>query len=121
MSTFESDPRAYALELVESGLVDEDYLLLCCLKYMSHHDVRQMLDANELSPRFDDDDEYEMEDEDAARESFWDEHPEFEDEYDEGKSHNDYSAEIRTAFSQWLDGACRDGRLSDELAFEVTL
>jgi hypothetical protein len=49
---FTNDPRDYALEMVESGLVSADHLLLCCLKYMSTDDVRDMLDANELSPRF---------------------------------------------------------------------
>ena len=48
---FESDPRDYALTLVEQGH-SADNLLLCALKYMSHDDVRGMLDANELSPRF---------------------------------------------------------------------
>ncbi len=50
---FESDPRNYALELVELGFT-ADHLLLCALKYMSHDDVRGMLDTNELSPRFGD-------------------------------------------------------------------
>jgi hypothetical protein len=49
---FETDPRSYALELVEIGVSAEN-LLLCALKYMSHDDVRDMLDCNELSPRFD--------------------------------------------------------------------
>lgn len=49
---FESNPRDYALALVESGAVDASNLLLACLKYLSHDDVREMLDANELSPRF---------------------------------------------------------------------
>ncbi len=49
---FESDPRDYALQLVEHGY-SADNLLLCALKYMSHDDVRDMLDCNELSPRFD--------------------------------------------------------------------
>jgi hypothetical protein len=60
---FESDPRSYALELVEDGVRAEN-LLLCALKYMSHDDVRDMLDCNELSPRFDEeteDDEEETE------------------------------------------------------------
>jgi hypothetical protein len=52
--SFENDPRAFALELVENELVSADHLLLCCLKYMSADDVREMLDSNELSPRFDD-------------------------------------------------------------------
>ena len=54
---YENDPRSFALDYVEQGVVDADHLLLCALKYMSHDDVRGMLDANELSPRFSDDDE----------------------------------------------------------------
>ena len=48
---FESDPRSFALELVEQGY-SADHLLLYALKYMSHDDVRDMLDCNEMSPRF---------------------------------------------------------------------
>ena len=50
---YKTDPRDYALEMVEEGLVSADTMLLAALKYMSHDDVRGMLDANELSPRFD--------------------------------------------------------------------
>ncbi len=59
MSDFDTDPRSFALELVENGMVSADYLLLAALKYLSHDDCREMLDMNELSPRFDegDDDE----------------------------------------------------------------
>ena len=53
---FNTSPRDFALELVENGMVNADHLLLCALKYMSHDDVRDMLDCNELSPRFDEDD-----------------------------------------------------------------
>ena len=49
--TFETSPRDFALELVENGM-SSDTLLLYCLKYMSHDNVRDMLDCNELSPRF---------------------------------------------------------------------
>jgi hypothetical protein len=49
---FQDAPRDYALELVEKGSVGADHLALCCLKFMSHDEVRDMLDANELSPRF---------------------------------------------------------------------
>lgn len=49
---FRDDPRDYALSIIENGLCDADYIALACLKYMSHDDVRGMLDANELSPRF---------------------------------------------------------------------
>lgn len=57
MATFEQDPRAFALELVENQLVTANHLLLCALKYMSACDVQDMLDSNELSPRFSEDDE----------------------------------------------------------------
>lgn len=50
---YNTNPRDYALELVESGMVSYDYMLTAALKYMSHDDVRDMLDCNELSPRFD--------------------------------------------------------------------
>jgi hypothetical protein len=50
--TFEHDPRDYAIELVESGAVNAQTLLECALKYLSHDDVRKMLDWNKLSPRF---------------------------------------------------------------------
>ena len=46
-----------ALELVEEGVVSADHLLLCCLKYMSEDDVEGMLDANELSDRFNEDED----------------------------------------------------------------
>ena len=49
---FESDPRFYALELVSNKLVSADRLLLCALVHMSRNDVRDMLDNNELTPRF---------------------------------------------------------------------
>ena len=48
---FQDNPRDYALKLVEAGL-EANTLIIACLKYMSHDDVRGMLDCNELSPRF---------------------------------------------------------------------
>ena len=56
---FNKDPRDYALEMVENGLVSANHLLLCALKYMSHDGVRDMLDCNELSPRFTEEEEME--------------------------------------------------------------
>ena len=63
-SEFERDPRGYALSLVEGGLVSEETFIIACLKFMSHDDVREMLDANELSPRFSEDEESPEEDDD---------------------------------------------------------
>ena len=52
MSTYETNPRDYALELIEEGRVDPITIVIACLKYMSTDDARDMLDCNELSPRF---------------------------------------------------------------------
>ena len=46
------DARDKALELVEDGMVSTENMLTMCLKYMSTDDVEDMLDANELSDRF---------------------------------------------------------------------
>ena len=54
--------RDEALDLVENGLVSAENMLTMCLKYMSTDDVADMLDCNELSSRFmdeDDEDDYE--------------------------------------------------------------
>ena len=47
--------RDRALELVEMGMVSAESMLSMCLAYMSTDDVADMLDANELSPRFQED------------------------------------------------------------------
>ena len=54
--------RDEALELVENGVVTAESMLTMCLKYMSTDDVADMLDANELSSRFMDDEDEEYED-----------------------------------------------------------
>ena len=54
--------RDEALELVENGVVTAEAMLTMCLKYMSTDDVADMLDCNELSERFMDDDEDDYED-----------------------------------------------------------
>jgi len=57
MANFNS--RDEALELVENGVVSAEAMLTMALKYMSTDDVADMLDCNELSKRFSDEDEYE--------------------------------------------------------------
>jgi len=55
-----TNARDKALELVEDGMVSAEDMLTMCLKYMSTDDVADMLDANELSDRFlEDEDDYE--------------------------------------------------------------
>lgn len=61
---FRKDPRSFALELVDNGFVSAESLLTAALMYMSTDEVRDMLDSNELSPRFSEDDD-EVIDEDA--------------------------------------------------------
>ena len=51
--------RDEALDLVENGIVSAEDMLTMCLKYMSTDDVADMLDCNELSSRFSDEDDYE--------------------------------------------------------------
>lgn len=48
--------RDEALELVENGVVSAEDMLTMALKYMSTDDVADMLDCNELSARFMDED-----------------------------------------------------------------
>ena len=50
-----TNARDRALELVEMGMVSAEDMLTMALKYMSTDDVEDMLDANELSPRFQED------------------------------------------------------------------
>lgn len=50
------DYRDKAIDMVEDGLVAKDHMILMCLKWMSNDDVAEMLDANELSERFFEDD-----------------------------------------------------------------
>ena len=49
--------RDIALELVENVLVSAESMLTMALKYMSNDDVEDMLDTNELSERFFEDEE----------------------------------------------------------------
>ena len=46
------DARDQAIEMVEDGIVDAKSMLIMALKYMSTDDVADMLDTNELSERF---------------------------------------------------------------------
>jgi hypothetical protein len=50
--------RDRALELVEEGYISAEDLLTAALKYMSTDDVEDMLDCNELSDRFMEDESY---------------------------------------------------------------
>lgn len=49
---FDTDPRDYALSLVDEGEIDPRMMLITPLNWLSTDEVRDMLDANQLSPRF---------------------------------------------------------------------
>ena len=66
--------RDIALELVENGMVSAEELLSMALKYMSNDDVEDMLDSNELSERF-------FEDEDDGQPTWEQEWADFGEEY----------------------------------------
>ncbi len=46
------DYRDKAIDFVEDGLVEPMTMIIMCLKWLSNDDVEEMLDANELSERF---------------------------------------------------------------------
>ena len=50
-----ANARDRALELVEMGMINAEDLLAMALNYMSTDEVADMLDANELSERFQED------------------------------------------------------------------
>ena len=52
-----ANPRDRALELIEEGIVSAEDMVTMCVKYMSEDEVADMMDANELSERFDEDEE----------------------------------------------------------------
>jgi len=54
--------RDEALAMVDEGLINAYDMLVMALKYMSTDDVADMLDCNELSERFlEDDDDFALE------------------------------------------------------------
>ena len=67
--------RDIALELVENGMVSAEDMLTMALKYMSNDDVEDMLDSNELSERF-------FEDEDDGQPTWEQEWADFGESYE---------------------------------------
>ena len=49
--------RDKAIELVEEGIIDPIQMVIMCVKYMTENEVEDMLDANELSERFEEEDD----------------------------------------------------------------
>ena len=51
------DYRDRLIELVEDGILDPMMAVTMCAKWMTNDEVGEMLDANELSERFQEDEE----------------------------------------------------------------
>tara|TARA_B100001175_G_scaffold239780_1_gene206087 strand:- start:384 stop:596 length:213 start_codon:yes stop_codon:yes gene_type:complete len=49
--------RDKAIELVEEGIIDPIQMVIMCVKYMTENEVEDMLDANELSERFEEEED----------------------------------------------------------------
>lgn len=47
---FKSNPIEYAYNLMDEGRTNHSELLIACLKWMSHDQIRDMLHENELDP-----------------------------------------------------------------------
>lgn len=62
-----------------------------------------------------------MKTQNEVRKAFWDQHPQYKSEYRRTKKQNDYNADIRTAFVDWVDFQQKDGNISEKLAYRVTL
>jgi hypothetical protein len=56
-----------------------------------------------------------------VRESFWEAFPQYASERRTRKRQNDYRADIRMAFVDYVDMLSRDGTISEKLALRVTL
>jgi len=64
---FKKDPRSYAIELCDDGLVSWESMARIMILAMSRDEVADALDANELSPRFDESEDEELENDDEWR------------------------------------------------------
>jgi hypothetical protein len=50
---FDTDPRGYALRMVDDGEIDPRMMLVTALNWLHTHEVRDMLVANALNPQYD--------------------------------------------------------------------
>ena len=115
------------LEAVEAGMLDRDTVIMACLKYMSEDDVADIAHDNEFfddeetedeSEDSEDEPEYEFTDENEVNEAFADH---WEDACNEKPSLRNDKPAKRFAFAMFLDQLCDEGRISAELADDVTL
>lgn len=56
-----------------------------------------------------------------VRKAFWSAHPQFAKDYRKTYRQNDYNADIRTAFVDYVDYLQKDGAITEKIAYRVTL
>lgn len=56
-----------------------------------------------------------------VRANFWESHPQFKSEYKKSYRQNQYRADIRMAFVDYVDHLAKDGIITNKLAYKVTL
>lgn len=116
-----SKHRDKLAEMLDEGVLDAKQLAKDLLGYLSEDDCKDFAHKNDIQLFPDEDEEseeFEFSDEDEVRDAFADQWAEFVDAYPEHQ--NDKPAK-RQAFSVFVDDLQRDGRISDDLANEVTL
>jgi hypothetical protein len=57
----------------------------------------------------------------ALRAEFWTQHPQFNSEYRAKKRQNDYSADVRLCWCEFVEWMRREGAISEKLAARATL
>lgn len=112
--------RNRLFEMLEEGTLDAHTLARDLMGYMSDDEVKDFAEKNdiELFPEEDEPEQFEFEDEDEVREEF--------DDYwfeacEANRSLEDDKPARRQAFSVFVDNLQREGRISEDLASEVTL
>jgi len=55
------------------------------------------------------------------RQSFWEAHPQFKDDYKVTYTQNQYNTDIRCSFVDYVDHLMKNGDISENLAGKVTL
>lgn len=56
-----------------------------------------------------------------VRKAFWENHPQFANDYRKAYTQNRYKTDIRCAFVDFVDYLQKDGQISENLARRVTL
>ena len=105
------------LQAIEDGMLDRDGVIMACVKYMSEDDVADMCHCNEFFSNEDEDESSELDEDEVNAEfsEFWQSH------CDLSPNDRDDKPAKRQAFSFFVDDLQRCGRISNDVANNVTL